>query len=43
MISNYLKIAWRNLYKNNVFALIHILGLSSGITVCLMIFLYIVN
>ncbi|MFB9844314.1 ABC transporter permease [Mucilaginibacter ginsenosidivorans] len=43
MIRNYLKIAWRNLYKNKVFSLIHILGLTIGITVCLMIFLYITN
>jgi len=43
MIRNYFKIAWRNLYKNKVFSLIHILGLTIGITVCLMIFLYITN
>jgi len=43
MIRNYLKIAWRNLYKQKAFSLIHILGLTMGITVCLMIFLYIMN
>jgi putative ABC transport system permease protein len=43
MFKNYFKIAWRNLYKNKVFSLIHILGLTMGITVCLMIFLYIAN
>jgi putative ABC transport system permease protein len=43
MIKNYIKIAWRNLYKRKVFSLIHILGLTIGITVCLMIFLYIMN
>jgi putative ABC transport system permease protein len=43
MIRNYIKIAWRNLYKNKAFSLIHILGLTMGITVCLMIFLYITN
>lgn len=43
MIRNYLKIAWRNLYKHKAFSLIHILGLTIGITVCLMIFLYITN
>jgi putative ABC transport system permease protein len=43
MIKNYIKIAWRNLYKNKVFSLIHILGLTIGITVCMMIFLYIMN
>jgi len=43
MLKNYLKIAWRNLYKQKAFSLIHILGLTMGITVCLMIFLYIMN
>ncbi|MDR6943215.1 ABC transporter permease [Mucilaginibacter pocheonensis] len=43
MLKNYIKIAWRNLYKNKAFSLIHILGLTMGITVCLMIFLYITN
>src|SRR5882757_3017432 len=43
MIKNYIKIAWRNLYKNKAFSLIHILGLTMGVTVCLMIFLYITN
>lgn len=43
MISNYLKIAWRNLWKNKVFSFINILGLTIGITVCMMIFLFIMN
>ncbi|GAA3994351.1 ABC transporter permease [Mucilaginibacter dorajii] len=43
MIRNYFKIAWRSLYKQKAFSLIHILGLTMGITVCLMIFLYIMN
>jgi putative ABC transport system permease protein len=43
MIGNYLKIAWRNLVKNKVFSLINILGLTIGITVCMMIFLFIMN
>jgi putative ABC transport system permease protein len=43
MLKSYIKIAWRNLYKNKAFSLIHILGLTMGITVCLMIFLYITN
>jgi putative ABC transport system permease protein len=43
MIKNYIKIAWRNLYKNKAFSLIHILGLTIGITVCMMIFVYIMN
>lgn len=43
MFKNYLKIAWRNLMKSKVFSLINILGLTIGITVCMMIFLYINN
>lgn len=43
MFKNYLKIAWRNLFKNKVFSLIHILGLTTGIAVCVMIFLYVLN
>ncbi len=43
MIKNYFKIAWRNLIKSKVFSLIHILGLTIGITVCMMIFLFISN
>src|SRR5215217_1303950 len=43
MFENYLKVAWRNLMKNKVFSFINILGLTIGITVCLMIFLFIMN
>lgn len=43
MIRNYIKIAWRNLYKHKAFSLIHVLGLTIGITVCMMIFLFIMN
>jgi len=43
MIRNYFKIAWRNLMKNKVFSFINIVGLSVGITVCLMIYLFIIN
>jgi len=43
MIKNYLKVAWRNLAKNKIFSLINILGLTIGITVCMMIFLFIMN
>ncbi len=42
MIKNYFKIAWRNLLKNKIFSFINILGLTIGITVC-MIFLFIMN
>ncbi|MEP7373249.1 MAG: ABC transporter permease [Chitinophagaceae bacterium] len=43
MIKNYLKVAWRNLVKSKVFSFINILGLTIGITVCMMIFLFIMN
>ena len=43
MLKNYLKIAWRNLMKSKVFSFINILGLTIGITVCLMIYLFIMN
>lgn len=41
MLRNYIVIAWRNLWKNKVFSLINILGLSVGITCCLLIALYV--
>src|SRR5688572_12094305 len=40
MIENYLKIAFRNLWRNKIFSAIKILGLSIGLTVCMLIFLY---
>src|SRR6478672_3013698 len=40
MFSNYFKIAWRNLLRNKIFSGIKILGLSIGLTVCMLIFLY---
>src|SRR5438034_5279502 len=40
MIKNYFKTAFRNLWRNKVFSLIKILGLSIGLTVCMLIFLY---
>jgi putative ABC transport system permease protein len=43
MFKNYLKIAWRNLAKSKVFSTINILGLTIGITCCMMIFLFIMN
>lgn len=43
MLKNYFKIAWRNLMKNKVFSFINILGLSTGLTCCMLITLYILN
>lgn len=41
MIRNYLKTAWRNLWKNKTMTFINVLGLMTGITCCLLIGLYI--
>jgi putative ABC transport system permease protein len=41
MIKNYLKTAWRNLLRYKGFSLINILGLSIGITGCLVIGLFV--
>src|SRR5215470_14314578 len=43
MIKNYLKVAWRNLVKNKVFSFINIIGLSVGLTCCMLITVYIYN
>ncbi len=39
MIKNYFKIAWRNLIKNKAFTIINVLGLTLGITTCLIVYL----
>ena len=41
MFKNYLKTAWRNIYKNKLFSAINILGLSIGIALCFIIMLYV--
>lgn len=41
MFKNYLKIAWRSLAKNGAFSFINILGLTVGLTCCLLLVLYI--
>ena len=41
MLKNYFKIAWRNILKHKVFSAINILGLSAGLTCCILIFLFI--
>jgi len=43
MIRNYLKIAFRNLWRNKGFSLINILGLAIGIATCLVIMLFVNN
>ena len=41
MFKNYLKVALRSLLKRKVFTAINILGLATGMTVCLMIILFV--
>ena len=41
MLKNYFKIAIRNLLKRKVYTLINILGLATGMAVCLLIILFI--
>jgi putative ABC transport system permease protein len=41
MLSNYIKIAWRNLLRNKVFSFINITGLALGMATCLLIGLYV--
>lgn len=41
MLRNYFKIAFRNLLRKKVYSAINILGLSIGMTCCMLIFLYV--
>jgi len=41
MISSYLKIAFRNLFKRKGYTILNVLGLAIGITCCLLIFQYV--
>lgn len=41
MFKNYIKITFRNLWRNKIFSTINLAGLTLGITVCLLIFQYI--
>lgn len=43
MFRNYLKTAWRNLWKNKITSAINIIGLSVGMAVALLISLWIYN
>ena len=43
MIRNYLKIAFRNLWRNKTFTAINIFGLALGISTCLLIMLFVQN
>ena len=41
MLRNYLKIAWRNLWKHKGYSLLNILGLAIGMTACIVIMLFV--
>lgn len=41
MLKNYFKIAFRNLWRHRIFSFINIMGLTVGMTACLLIFLYV--
>src|SRR6476646_950248 len=43
MFRNYLKVAWRNLMKSKIFSFINVIGLSVGLTCCMLITIYLVN
>ena len=43
MFKNYLKVAFRSLNKNRAYAIINILGLALGLTVTILVFLFVKN
>ncbi|GAB3704457.1 ABC transporter permease [Spirosoma flavus] len=43
MLTNYLKIAWRNLLRNKAFSAINIVGLAFGLATCLLISLFLLD
>lgn len=43
MFKNYLKVAFRSLKKNKTYAIINILGLALGLTVTVLVFLFIID
>jgi putative ABC transport system permease protein len=43
MLKNYLKVAWRNLLKNKVYSFLNLSGLAVGMTVALLIALWMVH
>ena len=43
MFKNYLKIAFRNIFKFKAFSTINIMGLAIGMAVCLLMLMYVVN
>jgi len=43
MIRNYLKIAWRNLWRNKMYSFINIFGLALGLTICMLIMVLVLH
>jgi putative ABC transport system permease protein len=43
MFKNYIKIAWRNIKSNKLYSFINVLGLTIGLTCCLLITLYVIH
>ena len=43
MIRTYLKIAWRKLAKNKLYTIVNLVGLTVGLTSCMLIALYVIN
>lgn len=43
MLKIYMEIAWRNLIRHKLFSLINVVGLSSGLAVCLLILIYVAH
>lgn len=41
MIKNYIKVAWRNIKKDRLFSVVNILGLSVGLAITILLFLFI--
>jgi hypothetical protein len=41
MIKNYLKIAFRSLWRQRIFSFINIMGLAVSLTACFLVFLYV--
>src|SRR3954451_21559455 len=43
MLTNYIKITWRNLRKNKLYSAINIFGLTVGLAACLLIGVYMMH
>ena len=43
MIKNYIKIAWRNIWKHKSFSIINIVGLALSMSVCLLIIMIVID